>query len=103
MQPDIIIVSEYCRKINLDPSFLYELEESGLISISIEDGEKYFESSQLPVLEKYIRMHYDLSINVEGIDVIQNMQNRMTELEERIIHLRNRLRIYESDFFDELE
>lgn len=103
MQTDLIIVSEYCRKTNLDPLFLNQLEEEGLITIYIEEGERYFPAMQLSDLEKYTRLHYDLAINIEGIDAIHNLQLRMQELEEEINYLRNKLNIYESGLFEETE
>ncbi|MDR1161203.1 MAG: chaperone modulator CbpM [Tannerellaceae bacterium] len=97
MQTELIIVSEYCRKTNLDPTFFTLLEEGGLIAICIEEGERYFPAAQLPDLERYARLHYDLSINIEGIDVIHNLQIRMQELEYRINYLQSKLSIYEPD------
>ncbi len=69
MQTDLVIVSEYCQKCHIDPSFIILLEEGGLIDINITDGERYLFSSQLRDLEQYTRMYYDLSINIEGIEV----------------------------------
>jgi hypothetical protein len=103
MQTELIIVSEYCRKTNLEPSFLYRLEEGGLIAIYIEEGEQYFPAEQLPDLERYARLYYDLSINMEGIDVIHNLQLRMQELEYKINYLQNKLKLYEPDLFEEIE
>ncbi len=95
MQTDLIIVSEYCRKTNLDPFFLNQLEDTGLITIYIEDGERYFPTSELPDLERYIRMYYDLSINVEGIDAIRHLQHHIVELQEELNYLRSKLKLYE--------
>lgn len=39
MQTDLVIVSEYCQKCHIDPSFIILLEEGGLIDINITDGE----------------------------------------------------------------
>lgn len=103
MQTDLIIVSEYCRITNLDPIFLEQLEEGGLITIYIEEGERYFPATQLPDLEKYMRLYYDLSINMEGIDVIHNLQLKMRELEDKIDYLQNKLSIYEPDLFGGIE
>ena len=72
MQTDLVIVSEYCQKCHIDPSFIILLEEGGLIDINITDGERYLFSSQLRDLEQYTRMYYDLSINIEGIEAIQS-------------------------------
>ncbi|NDV82368.1 chaperone modulator CbpM [Bacteroides sp. 51] len=95
MQTDFIIVQEYCRKTNTDPSFFILLEEVGLINVFIEEGEKYFQASQLIDLERYSRMYYDLSINIEGIDAIDHMLKRMQELQAEVKTLKDRLSLYE--------
>jgi len=95
MQTDYIIVKEYCQKTNMDPSFFVLLEEGGLINVFIEEGEKYFPATQLADLEKYSRMYYELSINIEGIEAIHHILQRMEGLQEELEILRNRLRLYE--------
>ena len=95
MQTDLVIVSEYCQKCHIDPSFIILLEEGGLIDINITDGERYLFSSQLRDLEQYTRMYYDLSINIEGIEAIHHMLDRMRNLQAEIQSLRNRLHLYE--------
>jgi len=99
MHTDLIIVNEYCQKANLESVFFDLLEENGLITIYIEEGERYFPSSQLYQLEKYIRLYYDLSINIEGIDVICNLQDKIYELEKEIASLRQRLNVFDMDTF----
>lgn len=98
MQVDLILVKEYCQKTRLEPSFFVMLEESGLIDIYIVEGEKNFPYSQLPDLERYARMYYDLSINIEGIDAIHHILNRMNEMQKELDILRSRLGLYESGF-----
>lgn len=97
MHTDFIIVNEYCQQTNMDPSFFVLLEEGGLINTYIEEGIVYFPSSQLHDLERYSRMYYDLSINIEGIEAIHHMLNRMENLQKELDMLRSRLRLYESD------
>ena len=41
MQTDLIIVSEYCNKCHIEPSFILMLEEDGLIEIQEMNKEKY--------------------------------------------------------------
>ena len=62
MQTELIIVSEYCHKCHIEPSFIDLLEEGGLIEVRTEGGEHYLLASQLPDVERYSRMYYDLSI-----------------------------------------
>ena len=104
MQTDLVIVSEYCQKCHIDPSFIVMLEEGGLIDINVmDDGEKYLLSSQLRDLEQDTRMYYDLSINIEGIEAIHHMLDRMRNLQDEISLLRIRLRLYEPFDFDTIE
>ncbi|WP_080903818.1 chaperone modulator CbpM [Parabacteroides sp. Marseille-P3160] len=97
MQTDLIIVSEYCRQSEIEPSFVSLLEEYGLIELNEVDGEQYLPTSQLNEVEKYTRMYYDLSINIEGIDAIHHLLSRIDELQHEITTLRNRLRLFDGD------
>lgn len=96
MQTDLVIVSEYCQKCHIEPSFIVLLEEGGLIDIHTVEGERYLFLSQLRDLEQYTRMYYDLSINIEGIEAIRHMLDRMDGLRHEITTLRSRLRLYEA-------
>ena len=40
MQNELIIISEYCDKCHIEPSFIEMLQEGGLIDIRTEDGER---------------------------------------------------------------
>lgn len=48
MQNELIIVSEYCRKCHIEPSFIDLLQEGGLIEVMTEGGERYLTFTQLP-------------------------------------------------------
>ncbi len=97
MEPEWIILSDYCLINGIDPSFILLLKEEGLIEIREVDGREYLPVSRLHDLERYSRMYYDLSINIEGIDVIRNMLERMEEMHREIRRLENRLRCFGSD------
>lgn len=88
MNSELIIINEYCSQSHIEPEFIFSLEHEGLIEISIVDNERYIHISQLDALERYIRWHYDLSVNIEGIDIIQNLLNRMDEMQSEILHLK---------------
>lgn len=96
MYTDIIIISEYCRKYSIEPSFLEELNDMGLIDLLVENGEFLLPSEQLSMLERFSRLHYELSINVEGLDAINNMLSEMEVLQLEVKQLRKRLSLYES-------
>jgi len=41
-------------------------------------------------------LHYDLDINMEGMESINHMLEQIDSLQQEIVRLRNRLRIYEN-------
>ena len=95
MQTDLIIIREYCRICHIEPSFLFMLEKGGLIEISIIEGEQYLYASQLYDVERYTRMYYDLSINVEGIDAIHHLLDKIKSMQQEINLLKSKLQLYE--------
>lgn len=94
MRTDLIIIRDYCEKVHIEPSFIALLADSGLIDIEEIDNERYFPADELQDLEKYTRWYYDLSINIEGIDAIRHLLDRVEQMQCEINALRNRLRIY---------
>ena len=93
MNNELIIISEYCVRSQIEPEFIFNLQEAGLIELLEQDDEFYIETSQLRNLERYTRWHYELSINVEGIDVIQNLMNRIDEMQDEITRLKSMLKL----------
>ena len=63
MQNDLIIISDYCSRCNIEPDFVMMLGEDGLIDIEIRNNVSYFPAEQLNELERYAHLYYDLSIN----------------------------------------
>lgn len=94
MQTDLIIINDFCERCHVDPSFIMELEEDGLIEVQVIDEERYLHTSQLAKLERYTHLHYDLSINIAGIDAIHHMLERIELLQREVHLLRNELGFY---------
>ena len=104
MQTDLIVISEYCRNCHVDPSFIGMLEAEGLINLRTIEDEKYIVASELRELEQYTRMYYDLSINIEGIDTIHHLLDRIRDMQREIMDLRSKLRLFQVGYispFDE--
>jgi hypothetical protein len=83
---------------DIEVSFISSLHETGLINITTIEKTDFLDLEQLQQLEKYIRFYYELNINLEGIDSIKHLLQRVNTLQNEITTLRNRLRLYESDF-----
>jgi hypothetical protein len=91
----LIAVDELCAHHNIDTSFINSLQQTGLIEITMLEETAFIETNQLLQVEKYIRFYYDLDINLEGIETITHLLQKIKHMNDEIISLRNRLRIYE--------
>jgi hypothetical protein len=94
---EIIPVSDFCFNHNIDLSFIYSLQESGLIEFTIMEEKLFLPVSQLKPLEKLVRLYYEMDINLEGIETINYLLQRMNEMQQQIVRLTNRLSLYESE------
>ena len=94
MDTEYVIVREYCQKCHIDPEFILLLDEGGLIDLNVVNDESYLPVSQLKDVEQYTRMYYDLSINMEGIDAIHHLLERMEEMKREMDSLRKQLTLY---------
>ncbi|WP_321995588.1 chaperone modulator CbpM [Draconibacterium orientale] len=92
---DFIAVNEFCVNHNIEIAFINLLQQNGLIEISIIESKYFVEKEQLPQLEKFVRFYYDLDINLEGIETITYLLQRIENLQNEIVVLKNRLRFYE--------
>jgi len=92
---NIIPARECCIHYNIEYSFIEELEQHGLISITTVDEQAYLSSEQLSSLEKYIQFHYHLDVNMEGLEVISHLLERIGNMHKEVLQLQNRLSVYE--------
>lgn len=86
-----------CSHYNIEISFVDALNKMGLIQIEIIEQNQFIHQNQIGNLEKIIRLHYELNVNLEGIDVVFNLLEKERELRNELIALENRLRLYEGD------
>ena len=90
MEKDELIPAEdFCIYHNIEYSFISSLEDSGLISITSVEQSTYIPSEELQKLEKFVRLHYDLDINIAGIETINYLLERIEEMQREILQLRN--------------
>jgi hypothetical protein len=71
------------------------LQYSGLIKIISVEENYFIDSDQLVQLEKFTRLFYEMDINIEGIETISYLLQRLNNMHEEINALRNHLRFYE--------
>lgn len=92
---NLIPLEHLCTHYQVELSFIQALTEFGLIEITTKEETHYLHNEQVNQLEKWIRMHYDLEINFEGLDAISHLLKRISRLQKELQLTRNRLSRYE--------
>ena len=92
---NLIAASEFCVYHNIEFAFIRNLKEFGLVETVNLKQVDYIPEDQIGKLEKMIRLHRELDINLEGIDTIDHLLDRIQHLQEEVIQLKNKLRLYE--------
>ena len=90
-QEELIPAKDFCIHHNIEYSFISSLENSGLISVTSVQSSTYIPGDEIHKLEKFVRLHYDLDINIEGIETINYLLERIEEMEKEIVKLRNKI------------
>src|SRR4051812_13173650 len=80
----------------LDLQMINSLHEFGLIELIEFDEIRYLSISDLAEAERIFRLHNELDINKEGIDVVLLLLEKIKKMQEEILSLKNRLRLHGS-------
>ncbi|AZA84814.1 MerR family transcriptional regulator [Chryseobacterium lactis] len=91
---------ELVKIYNIEITFFDELVDYGLLQIQIENNIHYLGYEDLPELEKFANWHYDLEINLPGLEVIHNMLKKLEALNQRNRELMNKLSAISEQYED---
>jgi chaperone modulatory protein CbpM len=84
-----------CTQYRVDIALVRAIGEFGLVDINEEGEQVLVPIDGLAELERVLRLHTDLGINLEGIAAIETLLQRVQGLEEELRFLRSRLKVYE--------
>ena len=90
-----IPIAQLCELYKIETSFFNELNEVGLLEVTTIEKEWYVHQDHLYRTEKIIRIYQELNINMEGIDVVFNLLQKVDELQEELNRLQNKLNFLE--------
>ena len=88
---NLIATTEICTYHDVEYTFINSLGEAGLVDLKVVKKSTYIPETELQKLEKMIRMHHELDINVAGIEAIIHLLDRVEQMQEELRVLRNRL------------
>ena len=91
-----ITYTECLQIYQVEETFLNQLVSSGLIEIVIEEEDCYIEYDYLQEIEQFVRWHYELEINMEGIEALHHMLQQVQQLQDDVEKLRGELSFYKS-------
>jgi hypothetical protein len=91
----LISASEFCASHHIEVSFIESLAQHGLVNITTMGDQLVIPDTQLPSLEKMVRLHYDLDINLEGIETVLHLLERIEALQQEMLDLQKKIGLYE--------
>ncbi|HHJ51213.1 MAG TPA: MerR family transcriptional regulator [Phaeodactylibacter sp.] len=71
-----ISIKSFCRAHEIGLDFIEEVLEYELIEVQKTEDDLLLPEEQLERLERILRLHYELGINMPGIDVILRLLER---------------------------
>lgn len=92
---NLVAAVDFCSRHHIEVSFIKTLNEYGLIELNTLDENIFIPADELQKLEKIIHLHVDLDINLEGVEAINYLLERVTDMQQEMMRLRNKLRFYE--------
>ena len=93
---NFITLNTLSNHYKVELSFFNNLSEIGLIEILTIEEAQYVHQDSIYEIEKMIRMHQELDVNIEGIDVVFNLLQKIDALQKELLLVRNRLSLYEN-------
>ena len=91
----LILVRDFCVSHHVEITFVETLAANDLIETMTIEQTLYVEPAQLTQLEKFVRLHHDLNIHPDDLDVVSALLDRVEGLKNEVAALQNRLRFYE--------
>lgn len=98
MERKYIAIQRIISDFNIDRDIIQDFSEFGLISVYNENDEECIDCDEVDDVLSMVRMKKDLGINNEGIDIIINMRQQLSELNKELNYLRNRLKTFEDEY-----
>lgn len=97
MTTQLTSVAQIIQYYQIDDTSLYYLNESGIIKIIIVEQTEYIHQDDLSDLEKIIRIQQELNINMESMDIVINLIDKIKTLQIENKTLKNLLSMHTRD------
>jgi hypothetical protein len=91
----LILVNQLCVHYQVEMSLFSVLQDFGIIELLTIEDAHFIHEDKIRVVEKVVRMQKDLNLNLESIDIVLNLLDKINDLQSELNTVKNRLRLYE--------
>jgi chaperone modulatory protein CbpM len=93
---EYIAVTHLCKQYKVTSQWFHQLHETGLVQIITVEEEPSVHVTHIHKVDKIIRLHQDLNVNPEGIDIILNLLEKIDTLQTEMNRLERKLSLYKN-------
>lgn len=90
-----ITIEEFAEFHQVTAKLVYEFADFGLIEVKQIEKKPFIVADQLDKCERAIRLHRDLGVNKEGIEIILEMREKHAEMQKELLRLKHEIRKHE--------
>jgi hypothetical protein len=91
----LVEINVLCVHYEVEMSLFSELHDFGIIDMLTIKDLYFIHEDEIGVVEKVIRMQRELNLNLEGVDTVFNLLDKINELQTELNNVKNRLHLYE--------
>jgi hypothetical protein len=90
----LIPATDFCKGHCVEIALIEQITHHGLIEVIYREDHLFIPDHEIKKLEKILVFHTDLQINLEGIETILPLLERVESMQEQITALENKLHRY---------
>ena len=92
---NLITVNDFCVYHNVEYTFVDYLADAGLVQVKTVNKTNCIPIDEIQKLERLVRLHNELEINEPGIATINNLLQKLEDMQQEMSYLKSRLSLYE--------
>jgi chaperone modulatory protein CbpM len=92
---NLITVNDFCVYHNVEYTFIDYLADAGLVKVTTVNKTSCIPLDEIQKLERLVRLHNELEINEPGLATINNLLQKIEDMQQEMSILKNKLSIYE--------
>lgn len=77
-------IIDISKSTQIETAFIKDLHQNGLIKITLIESQDMVDEYQLPHIERYANWHYDLELNIQGIEIVQDLLEKIEKLQQEV-------------------